>query len=117
MTKEKLEQALELLLSNRHDWSDFSDVAHTAVESLLEEWVEDFDYYGPLLEEDLGDCVNHLLDNVLMYYRDAFEYLEKQNIWNIEDAVREGFGNTIGSLADYYLQNEVYSILYKLGIY
>lgn len=113
MTQEKLGQALEMLLSDKYKWTIYSDIAYTVVENILTEWVVSFDSYETYLDE----TVQQELESALVYYRDVYGYLEQRRVWNIEEAVGEGFGNNIGSIAYYFLRDEVYSILSKLDLY
>lgn len=114
MTKEKLEQALKKLGSTiKYGWNSYSNVAYTIVENILTGWVGSFDSYETHLEE----AVHHELENSLIFQKDLYDYLEQRNVWDITDAVREGFGDNLGDIAYYFLQEEVYSLLSELNIY
>lgn len=118
MTKEKLEQALEKIGSTiKYGWTAYSNVAYTIVENILTEWLGSFDSYETHLEDDIDYLINEELDTAFIFYKDVYGYLEQRNVWDIEDAVREGFGDNLGSIAYYFLQDEIYSLLSDLDLY
>lgn len=89
----------------------WTDEAFDAVDAILQSLIdEDYD-----ADTDYYEIVHYQLDGVFMFYNDAFDYLKANQIYEFSDAVAEGFGTNVSTLAYYYLEQEVYELLREIG--
>ena len=69
--------------------------------------------YDRILESGLERCWNYVeeeIDDSLIYYASAWQYLQQSGITDFEEAIQEGC-TTLTSIACYYLRLDVYDIL------
>lgn len=89
----------------------WTDEAFDAVDAILQSLIdEDYD-----ADTDFYEIMYYQLDYVFMYYNDAFDYLKANQIYEFSDAVAEGFGTNVSTVAYYYLEQEVYELLREIG--
>lgn len=58
-------------------------------------------------QSDFEDRINEEIDNYFIYYQDAWEYLQDNNITDFEDAIRDWGCTDICAIASYYARDEV----------
>lgn len=108
-TLEQIEVALENLDNEyRHNWTDIAyDSVHELLTRIRDEYLDE--------EVEVSEILWDILDNVFMYYSEAYEYLKEAQIWDISDAISEGFSQNLGSITYYYCEEEVYNLLREIG--
>lgn len=81
--------------------SNLSATAYDIVNNVIDYICEEPEEY------DIRDEIMNEIDSQFMYYDDAWNYLQEQNITDFTDAIRE-FGVTdIMGIASYYLLDEI----------
>lgn len=81
--------------------ADLSATAYDIVDAVLDNIGEDVDEY------DLRDEVLNEIDSQFIYYDDAWNYLQEQDITDFTNAIRE-FGCTdLMGIASYYVLEEI----------
>lgn len=81
--------------------ADLTPTAYDIVDNVLCEIGDEVDEY------DLRDEVMNEIDSQFIYYDDAWNYLQEQNITDFTDAINE-FGCTdLMGIATYYLLQEI----------
>ena len=86
----------------------YTDEAYDVVDALIDE-LEDGN------ETDIQDLLLELCDNRCIYYSDAFDYLKHCNVNDFQEAFENGYTG-ICQIMFYYLEQECYEILYKIGL-
>lgn len=76
------------------------------------------DYIIETYNGDLyGAIVNVIYEysgEAFIYYSDGFDYLKEHNIYDFEDAVANGYGRDVGSIATYYYQEGLLNAFYEV---
>lgn len=96
------EKALESLNSLRYK---YSEEAQNVIENVYTNYDEKIPLEDRIFEE---------VGEYFIYYSDAFNYLRDNHIYDFEDAISEGFGKNVCSIASYYLEQEVFDLLNEL---
>lgn len=91
-----------LELQNLLEEGGLSPKATEVVENVLE--LLEYDEDG---ESEIDNAIFEEIDNRLIYYSSAFDYLESQNITDFSEAINEYGAATVCQIAAYYLQAEI----------
>ena len=97
--KEQLKEQLE---NNRFRCSE---KCYDAISDIIE-------YYNFDNEDEFTDHIYEEIGEAFIYYADAYEYLQSENITDFKDALNSGFGENVCSIASYYLEEEISSFIY-----
>lgn len=68
-------------------------------------------YYTFKNEEEFQEHIYECVGEKFIYYSDAFDYLQEQNITSFKEAFNEGFGENVCTIATYYLEEEVWDFI------
>lgn len=99
---DKKEYLMEQLERNKYH---ISDKGYNCLESII----NDYEWNN---EDEFREHIYEATGEAFIYYSDAFDYLKDQNIFEFEDAFRDGFGYNVCSIATYYLEDEISAFLH-----
>lgn len=89
--------------------SEYSEDAIGMVRDLLDEYGAENDIDGVV------DAIPEFIDSSrFIYYNDCFKYLQNAHITDFEEAISESGAHDVTSIAIYYLDQEIRSIIYRL---
>ena len=89
--------------------SEYSEDAIGMVRDLLDEYGADNDIEGVV--DAIPECID---SSRFIYYNDCFKYLQNAHITDFEEAISESGAHDVTSIAIYYLDQEMRSIIYRL---
>lgn len=91
----------------------YSDEARSIIDNII---VNSFSIDEEKAEFDFENLIFGEIDSSMIYYSDAWSYLQDNNITDFEDAIKEYEAYNITSIACYYLQQEVYELLNDMEV-
>jgi len=111
-TQEQLEQLVidiknalaDLSPSLAHNYYTKDDVL--SVIDVIDNYIED-DYVIETYDGDLYSAIIEAIyeySNKFYYYSDGFDYLKEYSIYDFKDAVANGYGEDVCTIATYYYQ-------------
>lgn len=83
----------------------------TEAEKILQTLIDEADFTN---ESELFDLLADAVADETMYYDDCFNYLRDTMTYDFKDAIAQGFGDTVTSIAYFYLYEEASEALYEL---
>ena len=81
--------------------ADLSPTAYDIVDSVLDNIGDDVDEY------DIRDEIMNEIDSQFIYYDDAWNYLQEQDITDFTNAIREFGASDLMGIASYYVLQEI----------
>lgn len=113
LTVGKFEEFLAALDEIKHK---YSKDAYVATYDMVYLWQQELDYYEGELIYDVYSLVYEAIANHFMYHSEAFDYLRDTNTFDFKDAISEGYGDNIVSIATYYIEQEIFGMLHEIGL-
>lgn len=111
LTAKKFEEFLTKLDEIRYK---YSTDAYEVTYDMIYSWQQESEYYEEELIYDAYFLVYEVVANHFMHYSTAFNYLKETNTFDFKEAVAEGYGDNIASIATYYIEQEIFEMLHEI---